>query len=200
VSAVFAALVLPLWMAVSQWVLLFTLGFFVVVAYRQLGFMLHLKDIASERDGLAIGEKAPTFNYVPVHDSINTSETRFDPQGKWSLLLFADPGCVSCQTAITALERLAPTLRETRILVATSAEPAVIAAVEEFRDASVPVRRVAREVPDRVYRTLSTPFAYIIDPEGIIRAKGVMGDEGALRKLLQKADQRKGIRVVSSLS
>lgn len=202
-SAVFAALVLPLWVAVSQWVLLFTLGFFVVVAYRQLGFMLRLKDIASERDGLPIGEKAPAFNYIPVNHTIDhniNAETRFDPHDKWSLLLFADPGCVSCQTAISALERLAPTLRETHILVATTAEPAVIAAVEEFRDASVPVRRVAREVPGKVYRTLSTPFAYIIDPEGIIRAKGVMGDEGALRKLLQKSDQRKGIRVVSSLS
>lgn len=199
----FAAIMLPLWVAVSQWVLLLVLGFFVVVAYRQLGFMLRLKDIGSERDGLPIGEKAPAFDYIPVNHNIDhsiNSDTRFDPHGKWSLLLFADPGCVSCQTAVSALERLTPTLRETQILVATSAEAPVIAAVEAFRDASVPVSHVAREVLSRMYHTLSTPFAYVIDPEGVIRAKGIMGDEDALRKLLQQAGQRKTIHVISSLS
>ena len=200
-SIAFADIVLPLWVAISQWVLLFGLGFFVVVAYRQLGYMLRLKDIGSERDGLPIGEKAPAFDYISVNhvNGFNLNvEPRFDPHGKWSLLLFADPSCVSCQTAVSSLERLAPALKGTQVLVATTAEPDVIAAVEQFKSASVPVSRVAREVPSRAYHTLTTPFAYLIDPEGIIRAKGIMGDEGALRKIMQKVDQRKTIQIASS--
>jgi hypothetical protein len=131
-------------------------------------------------------------------DHGNNSDTHFDSQGSWSLLLFADPGCVSCQTAVSALERLAPSLREMRILVATTAEPNVIAAVEQFQDASVLISRVAWEVPSKMYRTLTTPFAYVIDPQGIIKAKGIAGDASEIRKIVQKADQHSRIRVVSS--
>jgi hypothetical protein len=199
VSITIAVIILPLWVAISQWMLLLALGFFVIVAYRQIGYMLHLKDIGSERDGLPVGEKAPVFDYILANHNMN-AEARFDPQGKWTLLLFADPGCISCQTAVSALEHFAPTLRETQILVATTAEPAVIKAVEQFQDASVPISRVEWEVPSRLYHTLTTPFAYVIDPEGVVRAKGMASDEAALRKIAQKADQHNGIRVVSSLS
>jgi hypothetical protein len=202
-SITFAVIILPLWVAISQWILLFALGFFVFVAYRQLGYMLRLKDIGSERDGLAIGEEAPAFAHLPAHhngDQHTPSEMRFDPHGQWSLLLFADPGCASCQTAVVALEHLAPTLPGTNILVATTAEPTLIEAVEPFRDASIPISRVDREVSNKMYRTLTTPFAYVIDPIGIIRAKGIAGDERTLHKLVQKADQRQRVHVVSSVS
>jgi hypothetical protein len=188
-STIVATVTLPTWVAVSQWVLVFGLGFFVLLAYRQLGFMLGLKDIGTDRDGLPVGEKAPAFEYLPV-DSSTAAAGRFDPLGTWSVLLFADPGCVSCQTAVAGLERLAPTLRETQVLVVTSAEPAVISAVEEFREASVPISRVPPEVAIKLYRTLSTPYAYVIDPQGVIKAKGVAADETALRKLTQKADRQ----------
>ena len=47
-SITMGVIILPLWVAISQWVLLLALGFFVIVAYRQIGYMLHLKDIGSE--------------------------------------------------------------------------------------------------------------------------------------------------------
>lgn len=179
----------PLWLVVSQWVLLFALGLLVIVMYRQLGYLLHLKDAGTEQDGLPIGEKAPAFDYTPVNGD-RRLPARFEPTGQWSLLAFVEPGCVSCRSTIPALERLVPSFEQRiSIMVVTSAEPALIAAVDEFRAASLGINRVGKDMPDKLYQTRSTPFAYLIDPGGIIRAKGVVTNEPAIRKLVQKVDR-----------
>src|SRR5690348_5630580 len=122
----FADVSLPLWVVVSQWVLLLALGFLVIVAYRQFGYMMYLKDKGSEHDGLDIGEQAPSFIYTPAHQNGRPTH-HFDPKGGWSLLLFADPGCVSCRIALQGLEGVIPELpREMRVLVVTSSEPTLI--------------------------------------------------------------------------
>lgn len=184
----FADITLPLWLVVSQWTLLFALGFLIIVMYRQVAFLQRLKDGDSEREGLPVGEKAPPFDYMPANQ--RTASTRFDPKGAWSLLVFADPTCVSCQGALLALEHMAPKLRQTmRVLVATSADPAQINAVDAFRTASVTVSRVPGDVASRLYQTTVTPFGYVIDPEGKIRAKGIATDEASIRKIVRKADR-----------
>lgn len=189
-SMAFADVILPLWLVASQWVLLFALGLLVIILYRQLGFMMRLKDQGTERGGLAIGEQAPAFDYIPAILPAGSS-TSFDPQGSWSLLVFAEPGCVSCKNTLAALERLTPQLEQRmRLLVVTSAEPSHIAAVEEFRSASVSIGQVSYEVSSKLYQTAITPFAYLIDPEGVIQNKGLPGDEAAIRKIVQKVNER----------
>jgi hypothetical protein len=185
----FGDIILPLWLVVSQWTLLFALSFLIIVMYRQIGYLQQLKDSGSEREGLPLGEKAAAFDYIPANGSTN-APARFDPNGKWSLLLFADPGCVSCQNTLLSVERLAPKLGQAmRVLVVTSAEPTQIAAADAFRNASVQIGRIRSDVATKLYRTTVTPFGYTIDPEGMIRAKGIVGDESAIRRLVRKADR-----------
>jgi hypothetical protein len=185
----FADISVPLWIAIGQWVLLFALGILVVVAYRQLGYMMHLKDKGSERDGLSVGEQAPSFTYIPAKQ--RGGEPRFfEPKGSWSLLLFADPGCISCQNALRALERFIVELpSEMRVLVVTSSEPALIDAIEEFRTTSVELGIVDRAIPFKLYRTHATPFAYVIDAQGLIQAKGGCSSENDFRKIVRKFDR-----------
>ncbi len=181
---------IPLWIVTSQWVLLFALASLVLVMYRQMGYVLHLRDHNVEREGLAVGEAAPSFEYLPVN-RVESSPARFEPKGAWSLLLIADPGCSSCRQALIAAERLAPKLgQDMRVLVATSAGRKLIEAVDEFREATVEIAQVSEEVPTEKYRTHVTPFAFLIDVEGIIRAKGAASDETALRTLARAADAR----------
>ena len=195
INPVIAYVTLPTWVVVAQWILLFTLGGLVIVLYRQFAYVLSLRDVGTERDGLPIGEKAPAFDLLPF-ESGRDAPVRFDPVGHWSLLMFADSGCESCSHAVTALGRLAPKLRQlSQVLVVTQSEPLRIAAVEAFAIALVPVGRVDAEVSERLYRTHVTPFAYEIDPEGIIRAKGAAGDEPGIRRIMNKAD-RNAINVV----
>ncbi|HZU69427.1 MAG TPA: hypothetical protein VFA09_19275 [Ktedonobacteraceae bacterium] len=186
----FADIALPLWLFAGQWVLLFALGFLVFVMFRQIALFERLKDAGSEREGLTVGEKAPSFVYQPVNRRANPP-ARFEPAGSWSLLLFADPNCSSCQSTLLSLERLAPRLTQSmQLLVATTAEPAVIAAAEAFRQATVEIGRIPADVSMRLYRTTVTPFGHLIDPEGIVRAKGVVADEASLRKLVRQGDQK----------
>jgi hypothetical protein len=189
-SLTVADITLPLWLVVSQWTLLFALGLLVIVMYRQVAYLQLLKDAGSKRDGLPIGERAPSFDCTPINQG-TAVPTRFEPTGHWSLLLFADPGCASCETALHALEQLAPTFAQTlRILVVTSAEPSRITAVETFNTTSFDISRVRHEVPTQLYRARVTPFAFLIDPEGIIRAKGIAGNERSLRNLVHKVDPK----------
>ena|SRR5450631_2726001 len=180
---------IPLVLFMAQWVLLFALGGLIVVAYRQLGFILHLdkidKDIGTEKDGIAIGKSAPSFMYQPANRRSVESKA-FPFPSEWSLLLFADPGCVSCQDALRALEKIIAHLPQSmRILVATSSEPSLITAVDEFRTTSVEVGMIEREVMSKIYQTHSTPFMYIIDSSSVIQAKGHADSENAMKKLIK---------------
>ncbi len=198
-NVTFADITLPVWLVVSQWVLLFAPGFLIIVMYRQIGLLEQLKDRGSEREGLSIGEKAVPFDYTRV-DQVTHASARFEPRGRWSLLVFADPGCVSCQNTLLALERWLPKLGPLmRVLVATTAESAQIAAVDAFRTATCDICRIRSDVSSKLYRTGVTPFGYLIDPEGIIRAKGIVVDEASIRKLVSKAD-RKPINVEFTVS
>ncbi|HLH60460.1 MAG TPA: hypothetical protein VKV20_02155 [Ktedonobacteraceae bacterium] len=185
----FADITLPLWLFAAQWVLLFALGFLILVMFRQIALFERLKDSGSEREGLPVGEKAPSFVYQPVNRRANPP-AHFEPVGNWSLLLFADPSCSSCQSTLLSLERLAPRLAQSmRLLVATTAEPAVITAADAFRQATVEIGRIPVDVSTRLYRTTVTPFGYLIDPDGIVRAKGAVADDASLRKLVRQGDQ-----------
>jgi len=180
---------MPVWLFVSQWVLLFALGFLLFVAYRQIGYLLGLKDIGTDRDGLAVGEQAQAFDFIYANQSVRGT-TRFEPKGAWSLLLFADPTCLGCQDAVAAVERLVPKAKKPlRILILTSADPDTIGVSETFRTTSLDICQVSPEVSSKLYRTRVTPFAYLIDPEGRIGAKGVAGDESSIRKIMQGGDR-----------
>ena len=195
----FADITLPLWLIVSQWVLLSALGFLIIVMYRQVAFLQQLNDQGSEREGLPSGEKAPAFDYTPINQG-KAAPAHFEPRGRWVLLVFADPGCVSCQNTLLALERLMPKLEPVmRVLVVTTAEPAQIAAVDAFRSASCDICRIRSDVSYKLYRTSVTPFGYLIDLEGMIRARGIVVDEASIRKIVSKAD-RKPVNVEFTVS
>ncbi len=47
-----ADITLPVWLFVSQWVLLFALGFLIIMMYRQVAYLEQVKDHGAERNGL----------------------------------------------------------------------------------------------------------------------------------------------------
>lgn len=180
----------PLWLVVSQWVLLFALAALVVLMYRQLGYLLDIQKIGSEDEGLPLGEPAPSFDYILAQGSTQRSN-HFDPEGMKSLLLFADPNCVSCRDALSALESLAPRLqRQMQVLVVTSADADLVSTVDPFKSSTLAIGCVDSDMPVKTYRTRVTPFAYIVDADGKVRAKGIAANEAAIRELVSKADRR----------
>ncbi len=103
-------------------------------------------------------------------------------------MLFADPGCTSCEAAISALEQVVRGENaRTRIVIATNAAPQIIDAIAAFRETPVEIARVEREVPYLSYQTLVTPFFFAIDQGGVIRAKGSTTSPREIRTLLRAA-------------
>jgi hypothetical protein len=76
-SVVFADITLPLWLVISQWTLLFALGFLIIVMYRQVALLQELKDAGSEREGLSINETDRV-------DEVSL-EIQRPPHSRWSL-------------------------------------------------------------------------------------------------------------------
>jgi hypothetical protein len=70
-------------------------------------------------------------------------------------------------------------------LVATSADPGAVRVVEAF----VKCRHLAyvgHEVARDLYRTHTTPFAYLLDPEAVVRDKGIPLDAGRMSKFFDQ--------------
>jgi peroxiredoxin len=175
---------LPTFVFVTPWVLLFALGLLVVLMYRQLGFLLRLRDRGSVRDGLTLGQAAPVFGYRTV-DGTRGPVARFQPGKKWILLMFADPACMGCGKALAAVENVVrKSVSHLEVVVATTAEQAAIDAVEAFKKTSLNVVKVASNVQEGLYQTHTVPLAYLVDPTGIIRNKTIPSDESAVRKML----------------
>ncbi|HVC75392.1 MAG TPA: hypothetical protein VND96_02625 [Candidatus Micrarchaeaceae archaeon] len=164
--------------------LLFALAALVVVVFRQMGYLLRLKGVGTARDGLAAGSRAPGFQFRASTGGYRLE--RFEPGGNWTLLVFADPGCVSCESAIDKLEGLrtdAPT--DLQVVIATSLEPSRIAPESRFLTTSIPILHVASDVATKLYQSNSVPLAILVDRAGIVRGKTIPTDANELATLLR---------------
>lgn len=176
---------IPTSVAVTQWVLLLGLAMLVAVMYRQLGYLLRLQSVGTARDGLATGSRAPGFRFH-AYDGPETLR-RFDPLGKWTLLVFADPGCSSCETAVDVLGGLDLSgLPELQLAVVTSMEPSDMPVTSHFRSCAIPILHVAREVPVKLYQSNSVPLAILVDPGGLVRDKDIPINRDRVMKLLRQ--------------
>jgi hypothetical protein len=178
----------PLPISIAQWVLLFGLGVLVIVMYRQLAYVLNLIGVDAEQTGLVIGERAPSFKYTSNVRSTEPLVHSFLPSGHSTLLMFADPGCLSCEHAMVALERVVAATNglSLRVLVVTDADPELVAVTDSFSATSLELGHVHGDVARRLYRTHLTPFLYGIGPDGAVRSRGVAEREEQISAVLHK--------------
>jgi hypothetical protein len=180
---------------IAQSVLVGSLGILTVVLYRQLAFLVRgLGRIDKQASGgLPVGSPAPQFEYDNLQSRAQLTAT-FAEQ-RWTLLAFLDPLCVTCDDALTSIERITKhSLAGFRILVVSTAAPRLIGAVQAFANTSLELGHVSAEVATDLYRTDATPFLYVIDPAGVIRAKGAASSEASLYELLDAATKTPSTR------
>jgi hypothetical protein len=178
----------PVSVFVAQSVLVGALGILIVILYRQLAFLLRGVDRIDNQasGGLPVGTLAPQFDYENLRSGVRLATTFADE--RWTLLMFLDPLCVTCEQALKALEAMTnPTLPTFRILVVSSAAPNVVSAVHAFASTSLALGHVSAEVTKHLYRVESTPFLYVIGPTGVIRAKGAAANESSIYQLVDAA-------------
>lgn len=156
----------------AVWALVIVEGVAIVVLTRTLGSMLLGSRDAIERDGLEIGTPAPDFRAAGIAGAdVRLSELR----GGRVVLVFAYPSCRICREmlgSLGALERRLAGVARVMVLLRASQQQAAVYVRE--MDPSVPVLAIGGRGTADEYRVRVSPFVHVVDPEGVVRAKGLV--------------------------
>jgi methylamine dehydrogenase accessory protein MauD len=172
---------------VVLWAVVLFQGVVIFVVLRQLGQMYLGTAQGVARDGLAVGERAPDFTLPNVEGGL------ISLSGSLPLLaVFGSPSCAPCRGLIPDLNAFARERRgELNVLFLSRGD------VEENRrfaaelDVRVPLAILSDGALADRYKARVTPFAFVIDADGIVRAKGLANNRDHLETLARMAkDER----------
>jgi methylamine dehydrogenase accessory protein MauD len=174
--------------SVVLWLVVLLLGFLLLGTLRSLALLRwQLEDLAATtpnrlgRSGLKPGKKAPNFT-LPSAEGPEVA--LHDLAGRKLLLVFLQAGCSPCQAIVPELNRLAG---EVQVLAVCHGDAdAVRAWVAEARP-TFPVLVQERFGVSKQYEVFATPFAFLIDEQGVIRSKGIVNNRQHLGFVLSSA-------------
>ena len=171
---------------VVLWGLVLFQGAVIFVLLRQLGLMYMGTAQGVSRDGLAAGARAPEFT-LPDPAGRPVSLAGF--AGRPLLLVFGSTTCAPCRGLIPDLNAFArERAAELQVLYLSRGEAEETRRFIEELDVRVPVAvHPDMALPDQ-YKARVTPFAFVIDAEGIVRAKGLSNNRNHLEALLRVAN------------
>jgi peroxiredoxin len=138
------------------------------------------------RDGLKLGKKAPHFT---LPSAAGDEMSLHDFAGRKVLLVLTQSGCAPCREIVPELNRLHEK-GEHQILVVNNAE------LEGTRRWAVevgsrfPVLAQEKFSLSKRYQVFATPFAFLIDEQGVITSKGIVGTREYLGYVLTGAGQK----------
>jgi methylamine dehydrogenase accessory protein MauD len=167
---------------IALWALVLLQIGLILILYRQVGLVYLGQSQARTRDGLPIGESAPSWEAPDQNGGAVRSEVF---RGRPLVLTFADPGCGPCQ-------KLFPELRAFYARHGTEISVVCVASSNEFEnrkmarahDLEFPVLTQHANVISDAYAVVATPFLYVIDQEGVIREKGIVNFRGQIEEKL----------------
>jgi thiol-disulfide isomerase/thioredoxin len=169
----------------ALWLLLLVLTAAVFVLYRHFGLMALGTVEGVERDGLKIGEVAPTLSAYTLEG--RTTNWSPDPE-RMALLFFGAPDCGPCEEVLPYVSRLAHSLPGGGDLDIVTVVIGSTDSADEFaRTYDLPSLTLAEEgsgASDR-YGVRVTPFAFVIGADGRILSKGLCSDPLRLRRVLE---------------
>jgi methylamine dehydrogenase accessory protein MauD len=170
------------------------LGFFVLGALRALGVLAWRLDqlevtrpARPGRDGLRVGTKAPDFTLPSANGGGEASLHDF--AGRKALLVFTQSGCGPCHDIAPELNRI-QSRGELQVLVVNNGELAETREWAAEFGAQFPVFVQEKFCLSKQYQIFATPFAFLIDDEGIITSNGIVGSPQYLRYVLEGVGNR----------
>jgi methylamine dehydrogenase accessory protein MauD len=175
---------------IALWLVVLFLCFLLLGALRATGILRwqleQLQAITPSRvgrNGLPVGKKAPSFS-LP---SVNGTEIAIaDFAGRKVLLVFTQSGCSQCKAIVPELNRLAE--RGThQVLVINNANIDQTRAWAREAGARFLVLAQEKYAVSKRFEAYATPFAFLIDEQGIIRSKGIAGSKQHLNFVLSGA-------------
>jgi methylamine dehydrogenase accessory protein MauD len=164
---------------IASWVVILFLGFLLLGALRTLALLRwRLEQLEATtptrigRSGLRPGTKAPDFGLPSVAGGEVTLHQFI---GRKVLLVFTQSGCEPCRQIMPELNRLQHR-GEVQVLVVNNDNLDASRKWAEEAQAQIPIVAQERWVLSRRYEVFATPFAFLIDEQGIIRSKGIVSD------------------------
>lgn len=175
-------------------VLVLFLGFLVLGTLRALGLLTwrveQLETVTPSRigrDGLKVGKKAPDF-ILPAASNGELSLRDFT--GRKLLLVFTQSGCGPCREIIPELNRVQGK-GEHQVLVVNNGT------LDETRkwaaevQAGFPILSQEKFSVSKRYEAFVTPFAFLLNEQGVIASKGIAGSREYVNYVLTGAGNRK---------
>jgi methylamine dehydrogenase accessory protein MauD len=175
------------------WVGVLLVGFLVLGTLRALGLVNWRVDQLEltrpsrlGRDGLKAGKKAPDFT-LPCAAGDDVSLHDF--AGRKVLLVFTQSGCAPCHDMAREFNRV-QAKGEHQVLVVNNGEP------DESREwaaeihARFPILIQENFSVAKRYEIFATPFAFLIDEQGVIASSGIISSAQYLGYVLTGAGNR----------
>jgi methylamine dehydrogenase accessory protein MauD len=138
------------------------------------------------RDGLKPGRKAPDFTLPSAGGS---DVSLHDFSGRKLLLVFTQSGCGPCHDIAPELNRL-HVRGDHQVLVVNNGDPESMREWAAETKARFPVLAQEKFSVSKRYEAFATPFAFLIDEQGIVRSKGIAGSRQYLGYVLTGAGQQ----------
>jgi hypothetical protein len=142
---------------------LLTLGYVLKLA----GSMVGLGSREEGPEGPALEQPPPSF-VLRTADGVRTFPDDFPTI---RVLLFADPGCGSCQELVSDLSAAHSAMLRSQVLLVTTADLEVAGAYPGYRAMVGSVGRIAPAIR-RTYAVRSAPFAVVLDDSGRVAWAG----------------------------
>ncbi len=172
---------------VILWGIVLFQGLVIFVLMRQLGIIYLGTAQGVARDGIAAGQRAPDFTLPDLAGGLR-SLAGF--HGRSLLLVFGSTSCGPCRGLVPDLNAFAQTHADgLDALFAIRGTPAETQRFAEELGLGVPVGVYNDEELAEKYKVRVTPFAFVIDGEGIVRSKGLANNRAHLDMLLKMASE-----------
>jgi methylamine dehydrogenase accessory protein MauD len=162
---------------IALWIIVILEGVLILLLYRQLGILYLGSASGVSRDGLPVGSTAPDFSLA---DLDGRPYSLGSLRGQNVLLLFGSSHCDPCRRLLPGLEEFAArNSRDFQVLWLNQGSPADALGFRSETGTALPMLPYRDGVND-AYRVRVTPFLYMIDGAGVVKAKGLVNTKTQL--------------------
>lgn len=175
------------WLAsyIALWAVVLFQGVIIFVLLRQLGVIYLGTARGVANDGLAVGKAAPDFS-LTLLDGTPVSLASF--RAKPLVLVFGSPTCAPCRGLVPDLNAFArDRAADLGVLFLSRGDEDSARRLAEELSIEVPVASHPDEQLPDTYEARVTPFGFLIDQQGVIRAKGLTNNREHLELMLRNA-------------
>ena len=170
---------------VILWIIVLAEGAVLIVLLRTFGsFYLNTRS-GVNRDGLTVGTRAPAFTAPTVRGAPVTVPAN---DGRWRAVYSVSAACEECYAAMPSLAALQAELDDQlRVVILLPVDADELPDMPLLHESPLDVAIVGHEGLRADYRIRVMPFVQVVDPDGIVRAKGMMHNRERLEHLLDEA-------------